>query len=315
MAVNANSYFSANPDVAAAFEQETYGLSPQDFAEAHWLMYGQNEQRAQPETIDPYFGLNPDVAESYGDNRYDMTPDDFSQAHYLLYGSDEQRAQPDALDPYFVQNPDVASAYKQDRNGLSPTDFASTHFDLYGGSEQRQKPTKYVPEEQRLNSGMAAGAPTQIGRSPSILGSSVAPSAAYSKSTFGSSSGERLGAGPADYQSDLIKSLRESGGGPMSQNAGFTSYSYTPPPSAGAGAMSLNSGGAFNPTAFQPDAASADDVQNWNAYNTYKVNSLQAKTPVLSMAEWLAQSKAAPGAGVIEMASGIWSGGQDGGGA
>jgi hypothetical protein len=41
-------YFTANPDVEAAYKQETYGLTPEQFAAAHYNLYGAAEQRAQP---------------------------------------------------------------------------------------------------------------------------------------------------------------------------------------------------------------------------------------------------------------------------
>jgi hypothetical protein len=41
-------YFTANPDVEAAYKQETYGLTPEQFAAAHYNLYGATEQRAQP---------------------------------------------------------------------------------------------------------------------------------------------------------------------------------------------------------------------------------------------------------------------------
>jgi hypothetical protein len=46
---DASAYFAANPDVEAAYKQETYGLSPEQFATAHYNLYGAAEQRAAPE--------------------------------------------------------------------------------------------------------------------------------------------------------------------------------------------------------------------------------------------------------------------------
>lgn len=45
---DASSYFAANPDVAAAFSQNSYGLTPDQFASTHYSLYGANEQRAAP---------------------------------------------------------------------------------------------------------------------------------------------------------------------------------------------------------------------------------------------------------------------------
>jgi hypothetical protein len=45
---DANAYFAANPDVAASFSQNSYGLTPDQFATAHYNLYGASEQRAAP---------------------------------------------------------------------------------------------------------------------------------------------------------------------------------------------------------------------------------------------------------------------------
>ena len=45
MAVNAQQYFSANPDVAQSFASNNYGMTPQAFADFHYQNYGQYENR------------------------------------------------------------------------------------------------------------------------------------------------------------------------------------------------------------------------------------------------------------------------------
>ena len=45
MAVNAQAYFSANPDVAASYAENAYGMTPQAFADFHYQNYGQYENR------------------------------------------------------------------------------------------------------------------------------------------------------------------------------------------------------------------------------------------------------------------------------
>jgi hypothetical protein len=139
--MDAQQYFSDNPDVAQAYQKYNYGMSPEGFAEAHYLLYGQKEKRAAPTTLDPYYLANPDVAQAYQTNRYEMNPNDFIQAQYLKYGMDEQRAAPEALNPYFVANPDVAQAYKANTYGLTPDQFAAAHFAKFGQKEQRVAPT------------------------------------------------------------------------------------------------------------------------------------------------------------------------------
>ena len=46
----ANAYFAANPDVAAAYAQNSYGMTPEQFAQTHYQLYGASEQRAAPTT-------------------------------------------------------------------------------------------------------------------------------------------------------------------------------------------------------------------------------------------------------------------------
>ena len=49
-----NAYFLANPDVANAYLENTYGLTPQQFADAHYIKFGQNEGRGN-------IGISPTV--------------------------------------------------------------------------------------------------------------------------------------------------------------------------------------------------------------------------------------------------------------
>lgn len=41
-------YFTANPDVAAAYAENNYGMTPEQFAATHYQIFGANEQRAAP---------------------------------------------------------------------------------------------------------------------------------------------------------------------------------------------------------------------------------------------------------------------------
>ena len=158
-------YFAQNPDVAAAYEKETYGLTPQQFADKHFELYGGPlEQRAAPavveaitsgnlKTLPAYFAQNEDVAENYLENTYGLTPQQFADAHYAKYGGPlEQRASPAAvtaitsgdlssLPKYFQQNEDVAKDYLKNTYGLTPDQFAAAHYAKYGWKEQRISPT------------------------------------------------------------------------------------------------------------------------------------------------------------------------------
>jgi hypothetical protein len=98
-------YFAQNPDVAAAYKENTYGLTPQEFADTHYRLYGGQEQRAAPPVVQAvtsgnlnslptYFQQNPDVAKDYLNNTYGLTPQQFAAEHYARYGQTEQRISP-----------------------------------------------------------------------------------------------------------------------------------------------------------------------------------------------------------------------------
>lgn len=155
---------------------------------------------------------------------------------------------------------------------------------------------------------------TQLGRQQGInLQSSLQdPSKLQNLGVFGAAGNERMGAGGADYQSELIESLREADNGLKSNNSGVTKYNFmgaaTP---AAPGERPLNAGGSLTPGVLAQDAASADDVADWNNYSTYRTNSLQAKTPYTSFEEWLAGGKVS---GVPEPVVGVPVYGYDQGG-
>jgi len=93
-----NQYFAANPDVAAAFAVNNYGLTAEQFAQTHYDKYGSKEQRATPLTAtsnsNAYLLANPDVAAAYAKNSYGMTPAELAAYHSTTYGNAEQRATP-----------------------------------------------------------------------------------------------------------------------------------------------------------------------------------------------------------------------------
>ena len=100
-----------------------------------------------------------------------------------------------------------------------------------------------------------------------------------------------LGAGNADYNSSLIKSLRQSSLTPFSTNTGVM-MAPNQGASANTPASSMDQmGGAFSPQVLNPRAASDQEVADWNAYSAYRTNSMQSKNPILSMADWMADGK------------------------
>lgn len=45
---NTQSYFDANPDVAQSYQQNNYGMTPDQFSQTHYQKFGQAEQRLAP---------------------------------------------------------------------------------------------------------------------------------------------------------------------------------------------------------------------------------------------------------------------------
>jgi len=110
--------------------------------------------------------------------------------------------------------------------------------------------------------------------------------------TVGASNGQLMGAGNANYNSALIRSLRQSSLTPFSTNTGVLMAPNQGASTSLAAAPSMDQmGGAFSPQVLNPRAASDQEVSDWNAYSTYRTNALNAKTPILSMSEWLAGGK------------------------
>ena len=60
-------YFKLNPDVAAAYAKNSYGMTPEQFANYHWQNYGKNEQRVSPDGVTPEV-LNSNIIKWINDN-------------------------------------------------------------------------------------------------------------------------------------------------------------------------------------------------------------------------------------------------------
>lgn len=163
-------------------------------------------------------------------------------------------------------------------------------------SDQGQAYDKYLKSfPASMTSQLNSGAKVDQFKTPTLdfdIAQVQAPSMGTSeRQIVGASDGSLMGAGDADYNSSLIKSLRQSSLTPFSTNTGVLMT-----PNQGASTSSFGSsmdqmGGAFSPQVLNPRTASNQEVSDWNAYSTYRTNALNAKTPILSMAEWLAGGK------------------------
>ena len=149
-----------------------------------------------------------------------------------------------------------------------------------------------VPQKATSTQQNGTGSTTQLSTVPRVMGPlpGAAENGGFDTWRTGAAGNDMLGAGNADYHSELLKSLRQSSITPFSNNAGVqfmqnrggSSTNSTP-----AGTQAL----AFNPQVLNPRTASPQEVADWNAYSAYRTNALNSKTPMLSMAEWLAGGK------------------------
>lgn len=104
--------------------------------------------------------------------------------------------------------------------------------------------------------------------------------------TVGASNGQLMGAGNANYNSALIRSLRQNSMAPISTNpgvqvtpnAGQTTVNWTPP--AGIGS-------AFNPQVFNPRAATPQEINDYNAYSAYRSSAVGGSSPYMSLVDWI----------------------------
>jgi hypothetical protein len=64
-------YFQQNPDVAAEYARDNLGMTPEQFAQAHYERFGQNEQRADPNIL-PFANATQGFADNF--NNYTSIP-------------------------------------------------------------------------------------------------------------------------------------------------------------------------------------------------------------------------------------------------
>jgi hypothetical protein len=94
MAVNAQAYFSANPDVAASYAENAYGMTPQQFADFHYENYGRNEQRSPTGSVSSqqildFLTANPNLTDAQivsAMETYGVSPAQMAQAVGLKEG-------------------------------------------------------------------------------------------------------------------------------------------------------------------------------------------------------------------------------------
>jgi hypothetical protein len=112
-------YFQANPDVANAYLSNNYGLSPEQFAAAHFAKYGQAEKRMAP-TTSPFANATQGFAQNNQPASTGLlgTPQSFSQ-NFQNYQSIPIGAQ---YNPGVVGG--TGSPYSQIMGQMRPTNVA-----------------------------------------------------------------------------------------------------------------------------------------------------------------------------------------------
>lgn len=129
---NFNPYFSANPDVAAAYMQNTYGMTPADFAAAHYKNFGAQEQRAAPDVVA--------AAPLYTTLTANSTPEQIAAAYnqFVSSGGGDTEFNRNAALGYLTNTvkaaaPTISSAYDQYKSDYA-TGIASNISSLFGGT-------------------------------------------------------------------------------------------------------------------------------------------------------------------------------------
>ena len=118
-------------------------------------------------------------------------------------------------------------------------------------------------------------------------GSSSATSGGWNaRQVVGASKGDLMGAGNANYNSSLIKSLRQNSITPISTNPGVQ-LATSPGDTQSNWTAPTGQGSSFNPQVFNPRAASPQEVNDYNAYSAYRSSAVGASQPYISLTDWI----------------------------
>lgn len=169
-------YFLANPDVALAYQKDNYGLTAQQFAETHFALYGQEEQRASPTastviadavaaaTTTPATTTTTATTAATTAAAATTATTAAAAATTLLTATMQAAiangilngqsglAKDTASKSYFDLNSDVAKSFADNNYGMSQKEFSAYHWLHFGQGEGRYFPgfavgTNYVPKD------------------------------------------------------------------------------------------------------------------------------------------------------------------------
>lgn len=122
-ATQAQAYFSRYPDVAAAYQANTYGMTPEQFATNHYRQFGQGEGRQ----YDPSPNLSADVWMTYLRSNRDV----FDSGQQMWASGENPTAQ-------------LAAARAQGKDAFL-AELARTHYERFGRAEGRPLPGAEPP--------------------------------------------------------------------------------------------------------------------------------------------------------------------------
>ena len=283
MAVNAQAYFSANPDVAASYAENAYGMTPQQFADFHYENYGRNEQRSPTGSVSSqqildFLTANPNLTDAQivsAMETYGVSPAQMAQAVGLKEGEIISRVAATVPPNQAVLLGDtwVQPQYQTYGSGESEVVGALENVQVYkttggvndqvpvGTNVQNFSPTgQYLNtfQTQKTESGIGeflAGAGLLFGL-PSILNAGAATGAAATVGTTGLTAAELAqldialgGAGGTTGATTLASALTTGATVPTLTNltggSGVTSGLLTTPATTSA----VTTTGALTPTA------------------------------------------------------------------
>lgn len=217
-----------------------------------------------------------------------------------MYNANGGQYSREAIDPAFLQeaaktiaNTGVGdlSILKETNTPLTNAGYKAMQNNGVNMTEADLKALS-IPYEGFLKVPTATNPVQQI--TPQVMGplpTGSSGNGGYNTWRAGAAGNDMLGAGNANYHSELLKSLRQSSINPISNNQGVqfmqnrssNNSNWTPPNAEGSM--------AFNPQVLNPRAASPQEVADWNAYSTYRTNAMNSKTPIVSFSEWLTGGK------------------------
>ena len=156
-------YFQANPDVANAYLSNNYGLSPEQFAAAHFAKYGQTEKRIAP-TTSPFANATQGFAQNNQAASTGLlgTPQSFSQ-NFQNYQSIPIGAQ---YNPGVVGG--TGSPYSQIMGQMRPANVA---YNPYIGAASNTAMGGYDPAlyDQIAQANLARDVAARSGVAPNLI--------------------------------------------------------------------------------------------------------------------------------------------------